>query len=259
MADTGSYLYAVTRRAVDADLSGSRGLRDEPLRVVQHAGLAAVVSTVGLEEFGEEGLAIHLEDLAWLEEVARAHDAVVSATAALGPTAPLRLATICLNDDAVRERLDLLHVPLKRALDRVEGRREWSVKAFAPLPMAAEVPLDSHLPAEGSLGAGAAYLMRRKAEQAQRERAGEVAANLADELHAALSAPAAASRRLTPQDPRLSGLVGTMILNGAYLVDEADGSAFVEEAQRLSMTHPDARLDIRGPWPPYSFVTLAEP
>ena len=48
----------------------------------------------------------------------------------IGP-APLRLATICLDDAGVRARLDEWHHALVQALDRVEGRFEWSVKAFS--------------------------------------------------------------------------------------------------------------------------------
>ena len=96
------------------------------------AGLIAVVSDVDLVEFGEEGLRANLERLEWLEEVARGHDAVVQAVAALGPTAPLRLATICLDDGGVRRRLDEWYHALELVLDRVQGRMEWSVKAFAP-------------------------------------------------------------------------------------------------------------------------------
>ena len=46
--------------------------------------LTAAVGTVGLDEFGEEGLRRNLEDLDWLAATARAHDAVISAIARFG-------------------------------------------------------------------------------------------------------------------------------------------------------------------------------
>ena len=112
MAETGTgrYLYAITRGVTNDDVAAAAvGLGGSDVDVVDHRGLQAVVSTVRLEEFGEEGLRRNLEDLAWLETVARGHDAVVQAVAAHGPTAPLRLATICLDDDGVRARLDEWH------------------------------------------------------------------------------------------------------------------------------------------------------
>jgi hypothetical protein len=259
MGDAGSYLYAVSRGLSDADLGGALGLRQRPLRVVQHGGLCAVVSDVDLDEFGDEGLREHLEDLAWLEEVARTHDAVVAAAASVAPTAPLRLATICLSDDRVRERLDAWHDPLLRALGRIEGRKEWSVKAFAPRPASPQsASPQTTSPAHPGAGAGAAYLQRRRAETTERELAAQAAADLADQLHATLSRQVTASRRLAPQDQRLTGHQRTMILNGAYLVDDADTAAFRAAVQALDYAHPDAGIDVQGPWPPYSFVSLED-
>jgi hypothetical protein len=251
------YLYAISRGITDSGLAGLTGLRRAPLRVVEHRGLAAVVSDVPLEEFDDEALRRNLEDLAWLEETARAHDEVVHATAVRGPTAPMRLATICLDDDSVRARLEEWHGQLERALARIDGRAEWSVKAFAP-PADADPSVAPTPPGAGG-GTGTSYLMRRKAEIAQREMASDAAAELAERLHADLSEQAVAARRLPPQDPRLSGYEATMILNGAYLVEVDGQEAFVDVVGRLSDDHPGAQLTVQGPWPPYSFATLDDP
>ncbi|MFW6091220.1 MAG: GvpL/GvpF family gas vesicle protein [Actinomycetota bacterium] len=256
MAETGRYLYAVARNVEQADLSAVSGFRGAPVRLVGHRELVAVVSDVDLEEFGEDGLRKNLEDLRWLEEVARTHHAVVNAVAREAPAAPLRLATICLDDRAVRERLDEWHGALLAALRRVEGRTEWSVKALAARRPA--TPEASPESAAGP-GAGAAYLMRRKAAVAQRESAERAAAALADEVHRELSGHAVASRRLPPQDRRLTGHEGTMTLNGAYLVEDNRAAEFRAAVRELDTGHPDVRLDISGPWPPYSFAVLEEP
>lgn len=253
MSETGCYLYAVTRDIEAAELRDVTGLRAAPVRLIEHRELAAVVSNVDLEEFGEEGLRQNLEDLRWLEEVARSHHAVVHAVATKAATAPLRLATICLGDDAVRARLDEWHDAMLAALRRVEGRNEWSVKAYAPQRSQDGEPSS---PSTTRPGAGTAYLMRRKAAVTRREAAERAAAALADELHRALSAYAVASRRLPPQDRRLTGYEGTMTLNGAYLVENEHTAAFRAAVQELDAEHPDARLDLSGPWPPYSFAAL---
>jgi hypothetical protein len=162
MAESGRYLYAIARGLDPAALEGVPALAGGTLEVLEHHGLSAVVSSVDLDEYGEDGLRRNLENLPWLEEVARGHDAVVQATAAEAPTAPLRLATICLDDDGVRERLDAWHDALEQVLDRVEGRREWSVKVFArPRPTETEAR-----PAQLS---GAAYLQRKREESQARQ------------------------------------------------------------------------------------------
>ena len=74
---TGRYLFAVTRRLPADALAGIHGLRNASLEVVPCGDLQAVVCTVDLAEFGEEPLRRHLEDLDWVEELARTHDEVV--------------------------------------------------------------------------------------------------------------------------------------------------------------------------------------
>jgi hypothetical protein len=249
---TGRYLYAVTRGLPDEALAGRTGLDGAPLETVEHRGLSVLVSSVDLDEYGEDALRRHLEDLAWLEVTARGHDEVVRLAAGHGATAPMRLVTICLDDDAVRARLDAAYDEIVQALGRIEGRSEWSVKAFAPR----EAPTPS--PAAVGTGGGAAYLRARKAAVEGRRAREESAMETAEDLHAALSRLAVASRRLPPQDPRLSGYEGRMTLNAAYLVEDADQDTFAQEVARLGATHPEARVTAAGPWPPYSFATLEE-
>jgi len=125
-------MYAISRNLDAEALAACHGLAQGQLDVVQHRQLSAVVSTVDLSDYGEEALRRNLERLEWLEETARCHEAVVRTVADHGPVAPLRLATICLDDDAVRKRLDEWYFALDQILDRVTGRAEWSVKGIAP-------------------------------------------------------------------------------------------------------------------------------
>lgn len=252
MGESARYMYAITRGLEPASIAGVSGLGGSRLEVVEHRGLAAVVSDVDLDEYGEEPLRLNLERLEWLEEVARVHDAVVHAVTAVGPTAPLRLATICLDDDGVRRRLDEWCSALVQILDRVEGRREWSVKVFAP-----EVSVPAAVATGGSLG-GAEYLRQKRAAAAARAEAAEVAARVGDEVHDALSSMSVASRRLHPQDPRLTGRAGTMLLNGAYLIDADGGAAFEARVADLAESNRSVEINCVGPWPPYSFATLEQ-
>ncbi|MEU4194216.1 GvpL/GvpF family gas vesicle protein [Kribbella sp. NPDC026611] len=251
MSERGSYIYAASRHV--EDLEGLTGLRGAPLRAVRDRELAAIVSTVELDEFGEDPLRQHLEDLDWLEEVARGHDQVVRTIWSLtGAVAPFRLATICLNDEAVEARLTAQYDGLMEALSRVEGRGEWSVKAF--LTQAA--PITTVASANGSAGSGTAYLARRRQEIAGQQKAAEDAEALAEELHRQLAAAADACRRLPAQDRRLSGHAEPMVLNGAYLVADQDAELFRSAVDELGVRRPSVRLQVDGPWPPYSFTSL---
>lgn len=251
MAESARYLYVVSRN-LDADaLEAVTGLRGEPLAVVSQGGLDAVVSDVPLSEFGETGLKRNLEDLEWLEQVARGHDDVVQAAGAIAPVAPLRLATICLDDGAVRARLEEWRDDLHRVLDRVEGCVEWSVKVI--LPPTDRAPSGSSAATPGS---GAAYLKQKKSQQEERDRRLARSSNLGGEIHRDLARFTVATRLLAPQDPQLAGYAGTMLLNGAYLVDATASARFQARVDDLAHDNPDLRLEAAGPWPPYSFAVL---
>ncbi|RIQ21486.1 GvpL/GvpF family gas vesicle protein, partial [Jiangella rhizosphaerae] len=165
MSETASYLYAVAAPVGDDVLGGLRGVAGEPVRAVRHRDLVAVVGTVDVGSdgaFGEEALARNLNDLDWLEAAARAHHAVIDGVARAVPAAPLRLATIVADDDGVRDRLERWHDGLRRALDEIAGRAEWSVKVYAPETSAPDAVAEP-VPAAGAPGSGAAYLLRRRA------------------------------------------------------------------------------------------------
>lgn len=251
----GRYLFAVTRGLSEGALGGVSGLRSHPVEVVECHGLQAVVGTVDLEEFGEEAVTRNLEDLAWLEEVARTHNDVVFAVASRATVAPMRLVTICSDDDSVRRRVEDLHEALEAALDRVEGRQEWSVKAYAA-PEPAPASAVAEAPSASSGAEGLAYLQRKKAAAEQRRSAGEQSARVADELHHRLAGASVAGRLLAPQDPRLTGRSDPMILNAAYLVSVEDADSFRELASEVAREHPSVVVEVEGPWPPYSFATL---
>ncbi|HET7388836.1 MAG TPA: GvpL/GvpF family gas vesicle protein [Nocardioidaceae bacterium] len=263
MGESGRYMYAVTRGVEPAAL-GEVGLDGGPLEVVEEDGLAAVVSSVDLAEYGEDGLRRHLEDLEWLERVARAHDSVVQAVSRLGPVAPLRLATICLDEDGVRARLREWGTELRSALDRVADRVEWSVKVYMPGSVSRTVSVPDAEPARPAdarrdRGLGTDYLRRKRTASDARRTAEEHGARVAAEIHEELARRSVAARVLAAQDPRLTGHEGTMTLNGAYLVAAADADAFAEHVEQLAGGYTEVRVESHGPWPPYSFATLEQP
>jgi hypothetical protein len=66
--------------------------------------------------------------------------------------------------------------------------------------------------------------------------------------------PAAQLR--APQSPQLAGQAGQMILNGAYLVDDGRSADFAAAVRDLADRHPAVRIELTGPWPPYSFAAV---
>ncbi|MGI5240750.1 GvpL/GvpF family gas vesicle protein [Dactylosporangium sp. CA-139066] len=247
----GLWLHAVARGpgpTAPAGLADVTGIGGEAVRTVAAAGLLAVVSPVDLAEFGEAALRRNLENLAWLEGVARSHHAVVAAAGRLGAVVPATLATVYRDDDGVRAMLQERHGDFEAVLERIEGRAEWGVKAYAEPAPAPSVAADAR--------PGVAYLQRRRAQLTADDERLRRAREGAEEVHAALAGGAVAARRHPPQDRRLTGRGEPMVLNGAYLV--AGGVAFGEAVDAQAERHPELHLELTGPWPPYSFASAED-
>lgn len=250
----GVWLYGITTGSVDgAQLAGVTGVAGEPVRLVTAAGLAAVAGSVGLDEYGEEPMKRNLDDLDWLAATARAHDRVVAAVTSCGPTIPLRLATLYLDDDRIRGLLEDRRAEFDAALRAVTDRSEWGVKGFGDPKALAQTPPEEHSQ-QGSTGRGTAYLLRRRAELAAKQDVERRAAALADDIHSALLRYAVDGHRRPVTDPVLTGKRAWMIFNGTYLVDNDRAEGFAALVADLDAEHPGVTVELTGPWPPYSFA-----
>jgi hypothetical protein len=249
---TAWYVYAVVGSQGDElrdALGGARGVGSDELSLVEADGLTAVVGTVPLAEFGEAALHEHLNDRAWLEEKARAHEEVLQRVAAATTAiVPLRFGSIHRDLRDVETLLDERRGPFERALAHVRGRVEVGVKGwFDPRrdDAAATAPT------------GRAYLERRREERSRGESETAELEDALHEIHATLLALAVDGVLNRPQPRELTGRPERMVLNAAYLVpagDEALAGAVAELAARHRGR--GLLLEVTGPWPPHNFVDL---
>jgi Gas vesicle synthesis protein GvpL/GvpF len=254
----GVWVYAVAEPVTVASLGQLTGVGGGPVRTVAAAGLAAVAEDVGLAAFGEEALRHNLEDLPWLEATARAHHRVIDVVAQQGPLVPMRLATVYSSDETIAATLAERSADFRAALVRIGGRKEWGVKAYAVQPSERSAATGGTGSASQAAGAGTAYLRRRRDQlTAQKDARRETLANV-EIIHGELSRYAAESRLHPPQAPQLSGSTELMILNAAYLLDDERAEGFAALAATLGEHYPAVRLELTGPWPPYSFAGTAE-
>ncbi|MFG3497690.1 GvpL/GvpF family gas vesicle protein [Streptomyces sp. NPDC047928] len=272
------YVYAVCRPFDGLPPDGAQGIAGEPPRLLRHHDLVAVVDAVPAEDFDEGPLRARMEDLDWLAATARAHDAVLAALGTVTSPLPLRLATVCRDDSGVRRLMEEGHDRFVRALDRLDGRVEWGVKVYAE-PAPARRPSDAprpdgsptpetprrdgsrtpDAPQPGSAATardGREYLRRRIQERQGRAARLRRAEDMCRGLHDRLSAYAEAGAVHPPQDPRLSGTDAVNVLNAAYLVGREHGEEFVALVRGASQE--GVRVELTGPWAPYSFAGIAE-
>jgi hypothetical protein len=217
--ELGYYVYGVVRAGVPlpGDLAGVEP--STPVRLLESGGLAALVSEVPSAEFEEASLRRNLDDVAWLEEMALAHEQVLERLLAETAVIPLRLGSVLTGEEQVREMLGRDRDALLGALGRLSRRAEWGVRAFGPRgAMASEAP-------------------RR-------------------EIHDKLAAVAdeALLNPLQAVDP--GGHPGGMFLSGVYLIADEEASDFRSVARELAERFDRRGIEIvlTGPWPAYNFV-----
>ncbi|NYI05067.1 GvpL/GvpF family gas vesicle protein [Allostreptomyces psammosilenae] len=267
-----SYAYAVTRPAdgLQEALRAQRGVADAPVHLVEEAGMVAAVSHVPAEDFDERPLRRRLEDLAWLEAVARAHNRVVAALAGVATVLPLRLATVYRDDARVREMLRERGRGFGALLDRLADHEEWGVKLYVaprtgPEP-AGEAGAGGAAGAGASAGAGAAadspgraYLRSRRRQQHSREDAWRAAEEAARRVDAEARTLAVDRARHRPQQGELARGPGQNVANDAYLVPRGRAEEFRARVERAVAGLDGVRVEITGPWAPYSFATPPDP
>jgi len=245
------------------------GVGGRPVRFVRGAGpaagLAAAVGEVPAEDFGEDALERRLEDLAWLEDTARSHHAVVEALGAAGPVLPLRLATVYRSEPRVRAVLAERAAEFASRLDRLTGHLEWGVKVYlrrgGARPSSPEPSGGGAAAAAGSGTSGRDYLRRRRAQRRSEEDGWQAAARVGERIDAAVGPLVTAARRLRPQDPRLPGAsagAGVNVVNTAYLVAEDRSEEFRALVAREAAREPEVYAEVIGPWAPYSFAADAD-
>lgn len=228
-----------------------------PVEVIAEGDLVAVVSEVPRSDYSDDRLREHLNDVEWVERVARAHESVLERALENATVLPLRLCTLYSDRDGVAAMLHEQGPLLRKALESLQGRREWGVKLFVNPDRLAEVAEADAGTAAGGGSSGAAYMARRQQERQIGARARELGDTAAQEVHTQLERLAEAARSNPPQRPEVHGRDSQMLLNGAYLVAREREHEFEEAIASLREQWEESgfELELTGPWPPYNFVS----
>ncbi len=256
------YMYAIG--AEDAarwiERSKPKGLEQGELRAITGSGLAAVVSDVPEESYGQAAIDQSVSDEEWLTPRATTHQTVnAAAHASLDAVLPVPFATIFTTEDRVREMLRTRAEELRAKLVGVRGQAEWVVGLYRDLAQAGEhlsqvrdaVAHKQH----DSGGVGRRYLEQKGAETSRRAELGgldQAAVGSAHEMLARVS-------RHGFEEPVVQE-AGELVARTTYLVRREDEHRLEETIRRFNADWHDRGYELRstGPWPPYRSSGAAE-
>lgn len=238
------YLYGITRDGkgeVPAvpGVDGSAAVEALPC-----GGLLCWTSRVDKKEFADD-LAGNMENLEWLAEVSVRHQHVVAAIAAKRDILPARFGTVFRTQDSMTQDVERRKLLLEGDLKRISGCEEWGLKVFIAQPEA---------PAAVKAKSGRDYL-RAKAAVLHAERHPDADGEL-QRLAAALNEIAAES---APGGGAVSRGQRGLEWQGSLLVKRSQRGKLQQLVARFSQDWEGARrIELSGPWPPYSFVSRGQ-
>ncbi|MFE5614337.1 GvpL/GvpF family gas vesicle protein [Streptomyces sp. NPDC056524] len=252
-----AYVYGVGRD--DGSLSDLvrtvSGVDGHRVGLVPADGLVALVSAVPADVFDDTALRQQLEDLGRLEGIARAHHDVVDAAFTQAAVLPCRLATVCHNEGQVVGMLVEHRDWFAEMLTCFDGHVELGVKVHAdPKAVAAPPQTASREPAgTRTTSPGRAYLQQRRQRRRSTEDLFHAAGAVVDDVTTVAQQLARATVMHRPQEGGLSGQHGVNIANHAYLVPSGTEARFRDAVRAATRSVPGVRVEVTGPWAPYSF------
>jgi len=263
------YLYGIVDQYDIVDHPNSQSVLEElkspeQLRLLPIRELAALVSEVSLEEFGEEALKTRLKDAKWLEHRLRHHEWVVEAFMRCGTVIPMKFATIFNTEERLTERLLGLHETLRELVGKLQGKEEWGVKAFCNLryiQATAETEHEKITQLKVQLAGqppGTAYLMKKQLEELVTRETDQLLSRHLESIYQRLAQLSHEARLnlLTPHE--LTNRKHEMVLNAALLLEKTSVNRLAEEVRALRQDYAPHGFEFEsvGPFPPYNFSQL---
>jgi hypothetical protein len=191
-----------------------------------------------------EALESNMENLEWLALHGVRHQQVVGEVTAQTVIIPARFGTIFSGEPALIKDVQGRNSALSNVFSRVADADEWGVKVFAERTAPAAPTTQAR--------SGKEYL-QQKAERIKKrpERNDHELGELATALEkiASDSAPSG----------KVSGAQPSLLWQATFLVPRSKRKAWDEALKKfVERWEGQRRIEVNGPWPPYSFVADAE-
>ncbi|MDD5242760.1 MAG: GvpL/GvpF family gas vesicle protein [Syntrophorhabdaceae bacterium] len=269
----GLYLYCIREKTEDASGFSTRsidGKRD--VFTIIHRELEAVVSRVSLLRFTSEEIQKKaLEDLNWIKEKVVIHEDVIEeamrGTDGLVDVIPMRFGIIFKNKTGLEEILNRDYEKMKRVLNKIRGKQEWSVKIYLTdserFELAVKEKSEKIQLKEKemiSMPDGMAYFMEEELKETVCNEVNKELDTMLDKLFGKLGEEAAESVKTRILDREMTGKTERMVLNAAFLINTDKVDSFKKTLVNIDedLKAKGINLEYSGPWPPFNFTNGGE-
>jgi hypothetical protein len=269
--DSALYVYCLGEREQLSALFDEESLPasvedDASLELVESGHLAAVVSAVPLDVYGEGAIEARLSDPAWTAARALRHQQAVEFFARVADVVPLRFGTIYLTRARVGAMLEENTETLRAVVERLRGREEWGLNVYADRAALKESIVEAserlrEMSRQADTSApGQAYLLRKKIEALRADESRAEMKRVASEAEEELGAASEGSARLRVFKDESSAEGEAVAAKLAFLVARGRFEEFRAAAEALAARHAPHgfRFELTGPWPAYNFAATKE-
>ncbi len=261
----GMMAYNLPLDLAEADVTGIDGISDVAL-LIDHQ-IAAIVSEVDSDVFGDKYLKVNMKETAWLKDHVRRHASVLSGLKQFATLVPLKFGTVCRTEAEVFDLITARRSDLERTFERLHDKKELGLRIHCQMDLLSqrvsrkEQSFDRSID-EMSKGMGN-YLkseIKDQSPDANRSAVQAILENCVRRSHVELL-EVASEGVFKPVDESTDELGRTLIMSTAYLVPSSAEALFKKVITRLADEFGDLGFSFEqsGPWPPYHFVDIDAP
>ncbi len=263
----GLYLYCIRGKS-DSSIFFIKGIDNKnEVFVLPYKEIEAIVSGVSLDEFDSDEIKRKAqENLNWIKEKIVLHEKVVEE--AMGKNdkvvsvIPMKFGTIFAGEKRLIKTLDEHYEQFKTALNKLEGKEEWSVKMYLTVKKQIEetIKTESEIIKKmerelAGLPEGIAYFRESELKEAISNEAVRKINDIKKNIYEELKFHTEDARECKILEKELTGRLEPMILNASYLIKTEMVDEFIQSAERKNneLNPQGFSLEYSGPWPPYYF------
>jgi hypothetical protein len=244
-AEPALYLYGISRaggpkpaKILSPGIDG-----DHPVQPVACGDFICWTSVVDRAGFSQE-INRNMENLEWLALHGVRHQQVVAEIAGKAALIPARFGTVFSGEQALVKNVQNRKSALKKVFTRISDADEWGVKVFAEQPAAQPIPAE--------VRSGKEYLKQKAVRLKRRP-------DRDDSGLREFSAELKKIARDSAPTGKISGVQPDLLWQATFLVPRGKRKQWDQALKEfVKQWSGSRRIEVNGPWPPYSFVSDAE-
>lgn len=224
------------------------------------------IKNVPESEFSEANLKRNLSDIQWLEIQVRDHISVINTIMEYGSVIPFKFGTIYNTKASLEKFISDYSESLTENIQQISGKEEWAVKIYCDRKLLSK-KIDELSEQAASLqkqisesSPGKAFLLNKKKIDLIENEMDRLCNKFGQEYYEEIKihCESTSLNNLLPKE--YTGREDTMILNASFLVMASNVNDFKILIDQMIDRAGNSGffIEISGPWPPFSFISIKE-